>query len=86
MDDDKAGEEQAVDEQSCSEQPGDDHHISGNEQPHDEQPGDEESTSFIKLADSTSGSSDVIYTHTSTVEDDVTKKFWDRLAGIYKNL
>ena len=34
----------------------------------------------------TSGSCNVILTHTSTVEDDVTKKFWDRLAGIYKNL
>ena len=75
-----------MDQQSCSEQPGDDHHISGDEQPHDEQPGDEESTSFIDLADSTSGSSDVKYTHTSIVEDDVTKNFWDRLAGIFKNL
>ena len=40
--------------------------------------------SFI-MVDSTLSSSDVIWTHT-TVEDDVSKKFWDRLAGIYKNL
>ena len=42
----------------------------------DEQPGNEEATSFINLADSTSGSSDVILTQTSTVEEDVTKKIW----------
>ena len=77
-----------VDQQTGCEQSIDDHHhhFSGDDQPHDEQPDDEESTSFINLVDSTLGSSDVILTHTSTVEDDVTKKFWDRLAGIYKNL
>ena len=63
-----------MDQQSCSGQPGDNHHISCDEQPLDEQPGDEESTSFINLADSTSGSSDVMYTHTPTVKDDVTKR------------
>ena len=67
-------------EQTGHEQPGDGHFSD------DEQPGDEEPTSFINLADSTSASSDVILTHTSTLEEDVTKKFGDRLAGIYINL
>ena len=68
-------------EQTGHEKPGDDGHFSD-----DEQPSDEEPTSFINLADSTSGSSDVILKHASTIEEDVTKKFWDRLAGIYINL
>ena len=55
-------------EQTGHEQPGDDNHFSN-----DEQPGDEEPTSLINLADSTSGSSDVILTHISTIEEDVTK-------------
>ena len=54
-------------EQTGHEQPGDDDHFSD-----DEQPGNEEATSFINLADSTSSSSDVILTHTSTIEEDVT--------------
>ena len=45
-------------EQTGHEQPGDDDHLSN-----DEQPGNEEATSFINLADSTSGSSDVILTY-----------------------
>ena len=85
-DDEKPADEQPVDEQPADEetgheQPGDDDHFSG-----DEQPGDEEPTSFINLAYNTSGSSDVILTHTSATEEDVTKKFWNRLAGIYINL
>ena len=85
MDNDKADEEQGVEQQTHHEEPIDyDHHdLLVNVQPNNEQPHDE-STSFI-MVDSTSSSSDVIWTHT-TVEDDVTKKFWDRLAGIYKNL
>ena len=79
--DEKPVNEPPFDEQTGHEQPGDDDHFSGNEQP-----GEEEPTTFISLADSTSGSSDVILTHTSTVDEDVTKKFWDRLAGIYINL
>ena len=47
-------------EQTGHEQLGDDDHFSN-----DEQPGNEEATSFINLANSTSGSSDVILTHTS---------------------
>ena len=78
-DDEKPVDEQPGDKQTGHEQPGDDDHFSG-----DEQPGDEEPTGFINLADSKSGSSVVILTYTSTVEEDVTKKFWDRLAGIYK--
>ena len=83
LDNDKADEEQGVDQQTGDEQPIDyhHHHFSANEELHDEPP-DDESTSFINLLDTTSGSSDVILTHTSTVEDDVTKKFWNRLAGI----
>ena len=75
MDNDKADEEQCVDQQTGHEQPIDDdhHHFLGDEQPHNEQPDDEELTSFINLVDSTSGSSDVILTHASIVEDDVTK-------------
>ena len=54
--------------------------VSFHNQASDEEP-------FINLADSTSsGSSDVIITHTSTLQRDVNKKFWDRLAGIYINL
>ena len=68
-------------EQTGHEQPCDDDHLSNDEQPCDEEP-----TSFINLADSTSGSSDVILTHTSNIEEDVTKIFWDRLAGICINL
>ena len=68
-------------EQTGHEQPGDDDHFSDHEQP-----GDEEPTCFINLADSASGSSDVILTHTSTVEENVTKKVWDRLASIDINL
>ena len=63
-------------EQTGHEQPDDGYHFSGDEEP----------TSFINLADSTSGSSDVILTHASTKEEDVPKKFQDRLAGIYINL
>ena len=83
FDNDKADEEQDVDQQTSDEQPIDyhHHHFSANEELHNEPPNGE-STSFINLLDTTSGSSDVILTHTSTVEDDVTKKFWDRLAGI----
>ena len=83
LDNDKADEEQGVDQQTGDEQPIDyhHHHFSVNEELHDEPPNDE-STSFINLLDTTLGSSDVILTHTSTVEDDVTKKFWDRLACI----
>ena len=83
LDNDKADEEQSVDQQTGDKQPIDyhHHHFSSNEELHDEPPNDK-STSFINLLDTTFGSSDVILTHTSTVEDDVTKKFWDRLAGI----
>ena len=83
LDNDKADEKQDVDQQTGDEQPIDyhHHHFSANEELHDEPPNDE-STSFINLLDTTLGSSDVILTHTSTVEDDVTKKFWDRFAGI----
>ena len=82
-DNDKADEEQGVDQQTGYEQPIDyhHHHFSTNEELHDE-PTNDEPTSFINPLDTTSGSSDVILTHTSTVEDDVTKKFWDRLAGV----
>ena len=55
-------------EQTGHEQRGDDDHFSD-----DEQPANGEATSFINLADSTSSSSDVILTHTSTTEEDVTK-------------
>ena len=74
-------DQKPADEETGHEQPGDDDHFSG-----DEQPGDEEPTSLINLADSASGSSDVILIHTFTVEEDVTKTFWDSLAGIYINL
>ena len=86
MDNDKADEEQGVEQQTGHEEAiaYDQHHLLVNAEPNNEQPHDE-STSLI-MVDSTLGSSDVILTHTSTVEDDVTKKFWDRLAGIYKNL
>ena len=83
LDNNKADEKQDVDQQIGDEQPIDyhHHHFSTNEELHDEPPNDE-STSFINLLDTTSGSSNVILTYTSTVEDDVTKIFWDRLAGI----
>ena len=61
-DDEKPADEPPFDEQT------------GHKQPSDEQPGDEEPTTFINLVDSTSKSSDVILTHTSTVDEDVTKK------------
>ena len=86
LDNDKADEKQCVEQQTGHEEAidYDQHHLLVNAEPNNEQPHDE-STSFI-MVDSTSASSNVILTHTSTVEDDVTKKFSDRLAGIYKNL
>ena len=82
LDNDKADEEQDVDQQIGDEQLIDyhHHHFSANEKLHDEPPN--ESTSFINLLDTTLGSSNVILTYTSTVKDDVTKIFWKRLAGI----
>ena len=82
FDNDKGDGEQDVHQETGDDQPIDyhHHHFSTNEELHDERANDE-STSFINLLDTTSGSSDVILTHTSTVEDDVIKKFWDRLAG-----
>ena len=74
MDNNKADEEQGVEQQIGHEKAidYDQHHLLLNAEPNNEQPHDE-STSFIML-DSTLGSSDVILTHTSTVEEDVTKK------------
>ena len=73
-------DEQPDDGQTGDVQPSENIELSGHDQPADEEP-------FINLADSTSsGSSDVIITHTSTLEPDINKKFWDRLAGIYINL
>lgn len=68
---DDDGNEQTSTDQVFAEQ-------SSAQQPTNDQP------TFINLVDSTSDSSDVEITHTSSVEENnITKKFWERLAGIY---